>query len=164
MQVLKVDSETTIMYKIIITVLLKHILFLIAPLFCILNKHHCCRLFFFNLLVLFLHCTDERSSLSPSRGLPRFTDCLGLTLSFTFSFHNRFHVILALQGQQVFSWVIHTYMVRRVRYPIFFIQNLHVAGTGAWWFDEIKKKSLDSCANPSYPAKLLVFFSLSVVF
>lgn len=42
MQVLKVDSEITVLYKTIITVSLsKYTFSLIAPLiFCVLNKHH----------------------------------------------------------------------------------------------------------------------------
>lgn len=79
MQVLKADSEITIMYKIIITVLLKYILFLIAPLFCILNEHHCCVFLF----CFHIFAPQKRSFLSPACGPLRFTVCLGSTLSFT---------------------------------------------------------------------------------
>lgn len=44
-------------------------------------------------------------------------------------------MILALQGQQVFSWIIHTHMARHVRYTIsfFFIQKF---ACGMKWVGE----------------------------
>ena len=48
-------------------------------------------------------------------------------------------MVLALQGQQVFSWAIHTYMARLVRYTIYFYSKLACGikkggGWGIWWF------------------------------
>lgn len=137
MQVLKVDSEITVLYKIIITVFFyyQNTPSLLAPLiFCVfLNKHHWSH--------FFLNSTWRNQK----RGRPfsRLKDPLRFSPVFPISatpsnvlHHSSItglcHVILALQGQQVFSWAIHTYMARRVRYTIFFffIQNLHVALRG----------------------------------
>lgn len=121
MQVLKVDSEITVLYKIIITVFIIikiHLLFL-APLYtflCVLNKHHCSR---------FLYSTwrIQRGGLCPlcrltplppiHPPLPRFQNVLHLCSVTWLS-----HVVRALQGQQVFSWVTRTYMERHVCYTI----------------------------------------------
>ena len=123
MQVLKVDSEITVLYKIIITVFIIikiHLLFL-APLYtflCVLNKHHCSR----------FHTAPGESReevcvpyvsrppllvISDSPSSATLSNVLHLCSVTWLS-----HVVRALQGQQVFSWVTRTYMERHVCYTI----------------------------------------------
>jgi len=120
--------KKTVLYKIIITVFYYQNTPLLAPLIflCVLNKHHCSHFY-----TAPGRSREEVSiSLWPGSSSPPFpaTSSNVLHLFTIFTITGLCHVVLALQGQQVFSWAIHTYMARHVRYTIFFLNSKLACG------------------------------------
>lgn len=157
MQVLKVDPEITIMYKIIITVLLKYILFLIAPHFCILNKHHCCRVifFFFGFYFFGLHRKRGPSVLSPTCG--PLTVCLGSTLSFTFRSITGFMSCDPCPTRATSIFLGNTYIHGKT------CSLPHIFKTCMWQVRD-SLFSLDSCAEPVLPCQVIVMYFRHMLF
>lgn len=126
MQVLKVDLEIKVLYKIIITVFYnqQNTPSFVAPLLyfvCVLNKHHCYCCFHTapgesreETRVTPLTSPDLLSRLPPIHP-PLAHESIVLHLCSVMWLS---HVVRAPQGQQVFSWVTHTYMERHVCYTI----------------------------------------------
>jgi len=173
MQVLKVDSEITVLYKIIITVffffLLSKYTSLSTSLYflCVLNKHHCshCRTAPRRVpekkVSTFLACPPPRVDPPFHPPLPH------IRMSFTFcSVTWLSHVVLALQGRQVFSWVIHTIHGKTcsLHHLLFKTCMWHGEGCGGWnWgFGGNPKKCLDLTCFAD-PVKVS-FFSLFFLF
>lgn len=125
MQVLKVDSEITVLYKIIITVFFfynyQNTPSFLAPLYTF------CVFWTSTIVVVFIQHLEypERRPVSPHVSWPPLLVTSDSPSSATPSNVLHLcsvtwlsHVVRALQGQQVFSWVTRTYMERHVCYTI----------------------------------------------